>query len=170
MRIKKIAATNIPPVENFIVDDLKDLVVIAGPNGVGKTRLVDGILSYFQTAPPNRQGRHMTNPSFIIEATDQSERDAWGLPELDTTIYEQTTSLHKFLRQNRRRRNFRNSVLYYESNRTIQQVKPFAFQFDMPDPWEEVVSWDLALGGLRSRLKTMFFYARRLSNNCVMAI
>ena len=151
MRIKKIAATNIPPVENFIVDDLKDLVVIAGPNGVGKTRLVDGILSYFQTSPPNRQGRHMTNPSFIIEATDQSERDAWGLPELDTTIYEQATSLHKFLRQNRRRRNFRNSVLYYESNRTIQQVKPFAFQFDMPDPWEEVVSWDLALGGLRNR-------------------
>ena len=27
-----------------------------------------------------------------------------------------------------------------------------------------------AVFNLRSRLKTMFFYARRLSNNCVMAI
>ena len=151
MRIKKISATNIPPVDNFIVDDLKDLVVIAGPNGVGKTRLVSGILNYFQNPKPNRRGAYLTNPSFIIEATDRSERGAWNLPELDTMIPEQAMILQNFLRQNRRRRNFRNSVLYYESNRTIQQVEPFAFQFDMPDPWEEVVSWDLALGGLRNR-------------------
>ena len=36
MKIKKITAT-IPPIKNFMADDLKDLVVIAGPNGVGKT-------------------------------------------------------------------------------------------------------------------------------------
>ena len=28
----------------------------------------------------------LTNPSFIIEATDQQERNAWGQPQLDTTI------------------------------------------------------------------------------------
>ena len=151
MRIKKISASNIPPVETFIADDLKDLVVIAGPNGVGKTRLVNEILNYFRTAAPNRRGGYKTNPSFVIEATDQSERDVWGRPELDTTIPEQATSLQKSLHQGRRRRNFRNSVLYYESNRTIQQVQPFAFQFDMPDPWEEVISWDSALGGLSNR-------------------
>ena len=53
MRIKQISATDIPPVENFIACDLKDLVVIAGPNGVGKTRLIDGILDYFRTFQPN---------------------------------------------------------------------------------------------------------------------
>ena len=36
MKIKKITATDIPPIKNFMADDLKDLVVIAGPNGVGK--------------------------------------------------------------------------------------------------------------------------------------
>ena len=150
MRIKKISATNIPPVENFMVDDLKDLVVIAGPNGVGKTRLVNGILNYFQNPRHDRRGAHLTNPSFIIEATDQQERNAWGQP-LDTTIPGQAATLQNFLQRGRSRRNFRNSVLYYESNRTIQQVKPFAFQFDMPDPWEESVSWDVALGGLSNR-------------------
>ena len=28
----------------------------------------------------------LSNPSFIIEATDQQERNAWGQPQLDTTI------------------------------------------------------------------------------------
>lgn len=146
MRIKRISATDIPPVETFIVDDLKDLVVIAGPNGVGKTRLIDGILNYFRMFQPNRRGRHIINPSFIIEATDQSEREAWGQQELDTTIPEQATALTDLLHQNRRRRNFRNSVLYYESDRTIQQASSIQFQFDLPDPWEEDVSWDFALG------------------------
>ena len=151
MRIKRISATNIPPVENFIVDDLKDLVVIAGPNGVGKTRLIDGILDYFRTHQPIRRGRHNANPSFIIEATDRSERDTWNLPQLDTTIPEQAAALTGLLQQNRRRRNFRNSVLYYESNRTIQQVNPLQFTFDLPDPWEEDISWDFALSGLKDR-------------------
>ncbi len=150
MRIKRISATDIPPVETFIADDLKDLVVIAGPNGVGKTRLIDGILNYFRTFQPN-MGGHLTNLSFIIEATDPSEGEIWGQQELDTTDPQHAATLTDFLRQNRRRRNFRNSVLYYESNRTIQQVTPFQFQFDLPDPWEEHVSWDFALGGLNHR-------------------
>lgn len=151
MRIKQISATNIPPVETFIADDLKDLVVIAGPNGVGKTRLIDEILNYFRMFQPNMPGRNVTNPSFIIEATAPSEHESWGQQELDTTNLQQATTLTDFLRQNRRRRNFRNSVLYYESNRTIQQVNSIQFQFDLPDPWEEEVSWDLALSGLQNR-------------------
>ena len=146
MRIKQISATNIPPVETFIADDLKDLVVIAGPNGVGKTRLIDGILNYFRMFQPNMPGRHLNNPSFIIEATDPSECEAWSQQELDTTIPEQATALTDFLRQNRKRRNFRNSVLYYESNRTIQEVDSSPSPFHLPDPWEEDVSWDFALG------------------------
>ena len=151
MRIRKISSANIPPVKTFIAEDLKDLVVIAGPNGVGKTRLFSGILNYFRNPGPNRRGVYSTNPNFIIEATDQSEGDAWGQSVLDTTNSEQATSLKNAMQQGRRRRNFRNSVLYYESDRTIQRVNPLAFDFDMPDPWEEDVSWDVALGGLQSR-------------------
>lgn len=151
MKIKKITANDIPPVKHFMADDLKDLVVIAGPNGVGKTRLVDGILQYFRHGGQSRRRSHLTNPSFIIEATAKSEREAWGKLELDTTIPEQANALYNSLLQNRRRRNFRNSILYYESNRTIQQVQPFAFQFDLPDPWEEHIPWDIALAGLNNR-------------------
>ena len=111
MKIKKITATEIPPIKNFMADDLKDLVVIAGPNGVGKTRLVDGILNYFRQGGKSGRKGHMDNPCFIIEATDKSERAAWGTSELDTSNPEQAVALSNLLRQNRRRRNFRNSIL-----------------------------------------------------------
>ena len=151
MKIKKITANDIPPIKTFMADELKDLVVIAGPNGVGKTRLVNGILNSLRSPGPSKRGRHLTKLSFIIEATDKSEREVWGTSELDTLIPEQAATLQNSLHQVRRRRNFRNSILYYESNRTIQQVQPFAFQFDIPDPWEEDISWDFALGGLNNR-------------------
>ena len=151
MKIKKITATDIPPIKNFMADDLKDLVVIAGPNGAGKTRLVQHMLGAFRSSGWMVHGPHMPGLSVIIEATDPSEQDAWHTPELDTTIAEQAATLHNYLLQNRRRRNFRNSILYYESNRTVQQVQPLEFQFEMPDPWEESISWDIALGGLNNR-------------------
>jgi ABC-type transport system involved in cytochrome c biogenesis ATPase subunit len=40
MRIVSIDANNIPPVNRFHVDELSEVVVIAGPNGIGKTRLI----------------------------------------------------------------------------------------------------------------------------------
>lgn len=151
MRIKKISAQDIAPVRTFIADALKELVVIAGPNGVGKTRLVSGLLNYFQTAGPNRRGTYLTNPSFVIEATDKTEREAWGGQILNTEHPEDAAKLMNTLRQDRRRRNFKSSVLYYESNRSIQQVQPITFEFDFPDPWEEPVAWNFALSGLTNR-------------------
>lgn len=44
MRISSISVENSPPIENFSIENLSDLVVIAGANGAGKTRLVSQIL------------------------------------------------------------------------------------------------------------------------------
>lgn len=144
MRIRTISATRIEPVKTFEVDGLSDLVVIAGPNGVGKTRLVTALLSQLQ----NLNG---SNPAFIVEATDRSERDAWDKSELDTRNAQDAAKLKSLLQQNRRRRNFKSSVIYYESNRSIQNIQPLKFQFDFPDPWEENVGWQSTFGGLASR-------------------
>ena len=151
MKIKNITATDIPPIKNFMADDLKDLVVIAGPNGVGKTRLVDGMLNNLRSPERSMRGGPLTTLNFIIEATDKSERETWGRSELDTAILEQASTLARSYSKFRKRHNFRNSVLYYESNRAIQQVKPFPFEFDMPDPLEENVPYDCALAGFSDR-------------------
>ena len=43
MRIAKISVVDHPPIDRFKIDDLSDRVVIAGPNGVGKTKLIEYI-------------------------------------------------------------------------------------------------------------------------------
>ncbi len=126
------------------MDNLSDLVVIAGPNGVGKTRLITGLLQYFQNFSGN-------NPSFIIEATNSNEETLFGAKSINTANPQDAQKLQGLLQKNRRRRNLTSSIVYFESDRSIQKVQPLTFQFDFPDPWEEELGWNLSFGGLANR-------------------
>jgi predicted ATP-binding protein involved in virulence len=144
MRIRSISASNTPPVRRFEVSDLSDTIVIAGPNGIGKTRLINALINYFKNFSPS-------TIHFIVEATDKQEQAIWGKQSLDTKVTTDSQLLKKTLPQNQSRRNFKSSILYYESNRSIQKITPYQFTWDTPDPWEEKVSWDIAFGGLQNR-------------------
>ena len=72
MKIAEIRVNNIPPVARFEAADLAEVVVIAGPNGVGKTRLINQLISNLQQSVPNAQ------TTLTIEATCDEERQAWG--------------------------------------------------------------------------------------------
>ncbi len=144
MRIKKILAKDILPVRHFEVDNLSDLVVIAGPNGVGKTRLITGLLQYMQEFKGN-------NPSFIIEATNAAEEKAFGSKQINTANPAEARKLQLLLQKNRRRRNLTSSIVYFESNRSIKKVSALGFQFDYPDPWDEELGWNISFNGLANR-------------------
>ncbi len=147
MRLKKIDVKNILPVKNFCVDELSDIVVIAGPNGVGKTRLINGLLVFFQD--PN------TNPNvhLIVEATSDEERTDWGKKVLDTNISEEALKLRVTLQKTRRRTKWRSSVINFESDRTIQKIKPYAFAWNVPDPDDEQIGWNTTFNGLTNRFQ-----------------
>ncbi len=158
MRIKSIYAQNTQPVELFVVEELSDLVVIAGPNGIGKTRLISAFIAFFQN--PN-----VGPVRFQVEATSKAEEDAWGKRILSTDNAQDCNLLRASLQQNRRRRNFNGSVLYYESNRTIQNIQPLSYQWEMADPWEEQVSWNLTFGGLAGRFQdTLHAIFKKIQN------
>lgn len=144
MRIKKIVAKDVLPVRMFEVDNLSDLVVIAGPNGVGKTRLITSLLQYMRSLKG-------TNPSFVIEATNANEEQAFGGKCIDTSNSTDSSKLMALLHKNRRRRNLTSSIVYFESNRSIQKISPLGFQFEFPDPWDEELGWNISLGDLASR-------------------
>lgn len=153
MRIKKISALNVVPVKKFEVDNLSDLVVIAGQNGVGKSRLIRQLINAFRN--PN-----VKNINFIIEPTNSTERAHFnkGAAEftgegkaINTALHNDAILLLTLLQQNKRRRNYSSGVLYYESDRSIVNVSALKFQFEFPDPWEEQIGWDVSLGGLKSR-------------------
>ena len=147
MRIGSIEVSGIPPVQKFHADNLSDVVVIAGGNGVGKTRLVQGILGGLSGS--------IGNANLVVESTCQSEKDSWGKSTLtlsaafpsDVSVFRRTIA------QEKSRGQVRSGVLNFESDRSIQPIKPLAFTWDIQDPDSEVVPHNLLLGGLKGRFQ-----------------
>jgi energy-coupling factor transporter ATP-binding protein EcfA2 len=150
MRIKSIFANDVLPVRKFEIENLGEVVVIAGQNGVGKTRLVAGMIARFQN-PTQLQAPGSPGVRFILEPTSDDEREKWQAPFLDTANQDHLTRLSTTLSSNKRRNKWESGVLHFESDRTISQVQPYQFNWDAIDPWSEPVSWNLTFGGLRAR-------------------
>ncbi|MGF1630267.1 MAG: AAA family ATPase [Kiloniellaceae bacterium] len=145
MRIKSISTADTLPIKNFQVENLSDVAVLAGPNGVGKSRLINSIIGHLRKPQPNTQVK------LVIEATVRDEWTVWDKRELDTQIAEDCQLLQVTFQSSRRRRNWKSSVLNFESNRTIQKVKPFTFSWDISEPDEDNLGWDFTFAGLQNR-------------------
>jgi predicted ATPase len=153
MRLCAIRAANVNPVKLFYVDGLSDVVVLAGPNGVGKTRLVEAIVASFRNPNSYRGVSPQPSMQLILEATNPVERNEWGKESLDTAIQVDAQKLGQTLQKTRRRSNWQSSVLNFESDRTILQVQPYTFSWDSRDPSEESVGWDVSFSRLRDRFQ-----------------
>ena len=145
MRLQGVEMRDTPPVARFDVSDLADVIVLAGPNGVGKTRLTQALVNAFRN--PGSQ----PNIRLIVQPTSESERIAWGKKELDTSDKADSPLLAKTIRQNRRRTHWESSIFQFESDRGSPPYNPFGFSWDAVDPWTEMVGWESLLGGLRAR-------------------
>jgi hypothetical protein len=44
-------------------------------------------------------------------------------------------------------------VFQFESDRTIQQVQPYNFTWDVADPWLENIGWEFSFNRLRDRFQ-----------------
>lgn len=144
MRLQSIRVTEFPPIDRFEIDDLSDLVVIAGANGAGKTRLINRILNALQN--PADQ-----NVEFSISATCDEEREAFGKQDLLTSNPDDASKFRQFIQQNRLRRNFKSGIVYFESDRSIAQIKPLAFAFDYADPYTERIGWNVPMQPFKGR-------------------
>lgn len=131
----------------FEVDGLADVIVIAGPNGVGKSRLLQRLSARLQGAGVEAKA------NAIVSATCPEERTAWGKDRLDLSIAQDSNLLHKTLNASRFRKRWKSSLVNFESDRTIQTLKPLAFTFDLVDPDEEPVQWNSTFGYFRDRFQ-----------------
>jgi hypothetical protein len=121
------------------------MVVIAGPNGVGKTRLVQAVLDHLRGGGVNE------NIAGGIHATCPEETVQWGKSDLDLSVPEDMQKMHATLAVGRRRRNWQSSLINFESDRTVTNLQPFPFSFEMADPSEEQVGWETTFTPLRER-------------------
>jgi ABC-type polar amino acid transport system ATPase subunit len=145
MRLESAQIRDTPPVRLFEVGNLGDVVVIAGPNGVGKTRLLQRIVNHLRGAgiDPGVQ--------LVVTSTSAEERSAWGKDTLVVSDPGDLSLLVQTIQASRRRRNWTSSLINFESDRSIQNLQPLQFAWDMPDPTEEAVSWDSTFGLMRDR-------------------
>ncbi len=145
MRLKGFGLRDIGPLSQVLVDDLADVVVLAGPNGVGKTSINNALLDLA------REPRVVQNRWMIVEATDDAERTGWGTNQLDTRIVGDSQKLTNHLRRNQRRNRYYSSFLNFDSDRAVRNVQSFNFTWDIKNPLSEEVGWDLGLSQLSNR-------------------
>src|ERR1039458_125269 len=108
MRLTSIKAQNVKPIDIFDVSGLSDVVVLAGPNGVGKSRLIGSVLGHLRSLSG-------TEVALKLEATTPEEEKVWGKKAIDTAIQADRPLLKKLLQQKQRRRKFQSSVLNFDS-------------------------------------------------------
>lgn len=145
MRIVEFKVSNKPPIANFHSSDLTSRVVIAGPNGVGKTRLNQALIELFRDPKPNADNY------LVIEATSKTEIDSWKKKRLTTTDKDDCALLRNILHAIRRRKNWRSSIVLIESNRSIRNYNQLQYTFEISDPDEENIGWDYTFQPLNSR-------------------
>jgi len=147
MRLAAITVANIGGLDRIEISELSDVVVFAGPNGVGKTRIIHALIQFF------RDPRAGGNIHINVEPTSDLERSAWKGNRLDTANGEDAARLREVLQRPQRRNRYRSTVLNFESDRSIRQVKPFTFSWDFVDPYEEDVGWDQSYSFLHDRFQ-----------------
>lgn len=146
MRIQSIFAKDVLPVRRFDAEGLSDVVVIAGRNGVGKTRLFQAIVNAFRN-PGQGPVR------LLIEATSDDEMSSWQRRTLDTAVPNEAALLRSLLQAQRRRRNWTSGVFQIESDRKIEKIQPYKFSWDAADPFEENVGWESTLQTFTARFQ-----------------
>ncbi len=148
MRLVKYLVRNLPPLLFFEANDLSEVVVFAGPNGVGKTTLLNGLLQIFQN--PISGG----NISVTVRATSSEETKAWGgRAVLDTSVPAEAQLLRSFLQRQHKRGQLRGGVLNFDSARAFEQIQPYAWSWLFADPFEEQIGWDVSFKPTKGRFQ-----------------
>jgi AAA domain, putative AbiEii toxin, Type IV TA system len=147
MKLDEIHIRNQPPVHTFDATQLSGVVVIAGPNGVGKTRLMNSVLGLFRG-----QG-HAPGSSFVVSATCDEERQAWGREQLDSTDPTQRQLLNRLLQRRQQRGHWRSGALHFDSKRQFSQIQPLQWQWNFQDPAAEEINWDFLFNPFEARFQ-----------------
>lgn len=145
MRLHSIDISASGPIKLLQASGLTDVVVLAGPNGVGKTSVINAIINQLRGPGPS------TTTRLVIHATSDDEIAAWKTKELDTNIADDAAKLRRTLQRNQRRNKYKSSVLNFDSDRAIRNIQSFGFTWDISSPFLEDVGWDLGFSSLSNR-------------------
>lgn len=145
MRLRSFHIKNQGAIKYVEATNLSDVVVFAGPNGVGKTTINNAFLQLARACNPN-------NDLWMeIEATDEDERTRWKKNILNTKIQNDANLLRQTLQRSQRRNRYSSSFLNFDSDRAIRNVQNLNFSWDLGNPFSEDLGWDIGFSQLSNR-------------------
>jgi ABC-type cobalamin/Fe3+-siderophores transport system ATPase subunit len=147
VQIIDITVKKKPPIQNFEVSNLSSIVVLAGPNGIGKTRLIQEIINLLK----NPRVDQSTNVK--IRATSQGEVKQWGKDTLSTLDNSDLQKLITHLHRKQKRGGWTSSIVYLDSFRTFEKIKPFQWSWNFGDPFDEEIGWDVLFNPFAARFQ-----------------
>jgi AAA15 family ATPase/GTPase len=134
MKIASLKLVNFPPLKEFEIRDLGSIVIIAGANGSGKTRIKESIIQSFK------------NPKkpvidICIESTrPDKEEYIWGSNTLSIHCNESNLILHQYMGTRSRGGTYTGTVVQVNSDRSVQSVQFQQINLSTPDPDDEELS------------------------------
>ncbi|MGV3612241.1 MAG: AAA family ATPase [Fluviicola sp.] len=162
MRIKELKIKNWEVVRQADLEDLSDFVVIAGPNGVGKTKIKNAIVHVFQN-----NGNPPPGSSVILEATSNNERKTWGTKEFalpQNTFWSLLTTSNKRLKSSSR-------LIQIDSNRSIDSIKFQQLTFNqIGDPENEETAYNYGHNNVKQRFNDICTTLHRLKSKEVTSV
>ena len=134
MRLDRIAVQDYPPIRSLELHAPSNVVVIAGANGSGKTRLKEAIVNSFRS-PGSPQA------SLTLSATRLEEQEAWGGTSIVVSAGQNAVGLAQYLNSRRGLHAYTGAVIQIDSDRAVQPVRFEQFTLATPDPDDQDINY-----------------------------
>lgn len=145
MRIKELHLKTWKVIRDASFVGLSDFVVIAGPNGVGKTKIKDAIVYIFQN-----NGNPPPGSTVVLEATNQEEVTAWKNPEITLP----QNFWNSFFGTQHKRLKSKSRLIQIDSNRSIDTVNFQQLTFSqIGNPEDESVDHGYGFNNVKGRYR-----------------
>lgn len=153
MKINELTLKNHQVIREVSLTNLQDFVVIAGPNGVGKTKIKDAICYIFQNS-----GNPPPGSSVLLEATNDEERTSWG----GATAQLPNNSFWSYFTRSRKKIKTRARLIQIDSSRQVETINFQQINFtQIGNPEEETVGHDYGNMRVSDRFKDICFMLQR---------
>jgi len=162
MKIKQLDLRAWQVIRQADFEDLSDFVVIAGPNGVGKTKVKEALVYVFQNS-----GNPPPGGRVILQATSEGEKSAWGAPEITLP----SSQLWSFIGRNTKRLKTESRLIQIDSNRAVESINFQQLNFtSIGDPEGEEVGYGWGFNPVRGRFQEICNTLHRLKSREVASI
>ena len=153
MKITSLEISDYPPIKNLKIDSLGSVVIIAGTNGSGKTRLKQAIVQTLQGTP-------LIN--IKISATREEEINSFGGDSIESKKDQINQTLVNYISSRRYGRgNYVGSLVQIDSQRIIQTVQYNQIPWQQDDPDNQETPGTFYYGEFASRWQDFVNYIHR---------